>query len=60
MIKVYPVKIEATDEDNRVMFTVEVMDGISALIEMKTVVGNADMDSLTAAMRRAIVMLELV
>lgn len=59
MISVHPTKIEATDEDGRVMFTVEMMDRVSAIIEMKTVVVKEDMDNLTAAMRRAIVMLEL-
>lgn len=60
MINVYPVKIEAVDADTGdLMFTMETFDSHAATVEIKTVIGNSNIDQLTAAMRRAVVMLEL-
>lgn len=59
MIKVYPVKIEAVDEDGQVQFTMETFDASAATVEIKTSIGPGNIDQLTAAMRRAVVILEL-
>lgn len=59
MIEVYPIKVEATDESGFVQFTMETQDGHCATVEIRTVVGPDNIDQLTAAMRRAVVMLEL-
>lgn len=59
MIKVYPVKIEAVNEDGDVAFTMEMQDAFCATVEVKTIVRPENIDELTSAMRRAVVMLEL-
>lgn len=61
MIKLYPVKIEAHDEETGdLVFTMETFDEGAATIEIKTCLGPGNIDNVTAAMRRAIAMLELV
>lgn len=61
MINLYPVKIEAVDADTKdLMFTIETFDEGAATIEIKTILGPRNIDEVTAAMRRAIVMLELI
>ena len=59
MINVYPVKVEAFDESGLLQFTMEMIDEHCATVEVKTVIGPGNIDELTAAMRRAVVMLEL-
>lgn len=59
MIKVYPIKIEAVDEAGDLQFTMETQDAHAATVEIKTIIGPDNIDELTAAMRRAVVMLEL-
>ena len=59
MIDVYPVKIEATDENGFVQFTMETQDEHCATVEFRTTIGPGNVDELVAAMRRAVVMLEL-
>ena len=59
MIDVYPVKIEATDEDGFVQFTMETQDEHCATVEFRAAIGPGNIDNLVAAMRRAVVMLEL-
>lgn len=60
MIKVYPVKIEAYDEDKDVMlFSMEAVDRHVANIELTTTISPSNIDNLVAAMRRSLQMLEL-
>lgn len=59
MIKVYPVKIEAVDEDCSIAFTMETIDAHAAKIEFKTLIGPDNINELVAAMRTAVQMLEL-
>lgn len=60
MIDVYPVKIEAVDQETKeVMFTMETFDECAATIEMKTTLGPSNIHQIVAAMRRAVAMLEL-
>ena len=59
MIEVYPVKVEAVDETGKLQFTMETQDAHCATVEIKTAIGPDNIDQLTAAMRRAVVMLEL-
>lgn len=59
MITVYPVKIEAVDETGELQFTMESFDEFASSIEIKVLIGPANIDNLTAAMRRAVAMLEL-
>lgn len=59
MIQVYPIKIKAVDETGQVQFTMETVDAHAATVEIKTVIGPDNIDELVAAMRRAVVMLEL-
>jgi len=60
MINVYPVKIQAHDaETNDLMFTMETCDAHAATVEMHTTIGPSNINELTAALHRAVVMLEL-
>ena len=59
MINVYPIKIEAVDEAGDVQFIMETFDAHAATVEIRTAIGPGNIDELTAAMRRAVVMLEL-
>lgn len=60
MINVYPTKIEAIDADTgNLMFTMETFDACAAIVTLKTTIGPGNIDELTAALRRALVMLEL-
>ena len=60
MIRVYPVKIEAFDEESQtVAFTVEAFDSFCAEVTMKQDVTNDTIENVTAALRRAVQMLEL-
>ena len=60
MIDVYPVKIEAIEKETRdLMFKMETVDSHAATIEFHTVIGKGNIDEVVAAMRRAVVMLEL-
>lgn len=61
MIRVYPTKIEAYDEQSKsVVFTIEAIDVHCAEINMKQAVTNDNIDNITAAMRRSVAMLELI
>lgn len=59
MIEVYPIKVEAADESGFVQFTMETQDEYCAMVDIRAVIGPKNIDELTAAMRRAVVMLEL-
>lgn len=59
MIEVYPIKIEAVDEAGDVQFVMETQDEHCAMVNIRTVIGPGNIDQLTAAMRRAVAMLEL-
>ena len=59
MINVYPIKIEAVNENGEVQFSMETFDSHAAIVTIRTTVGPGNIDELTAAMRRAVVMLEL-
>lgn len=59
MIKVYPTKIEAVDETNELVFTIEAFDQHAASVTMKTLVGRGNIEEITDAMIRAVTMLEL-
>ena len=59
MINVYPIKVEAVDEDGEVQFSMETFDSHAAIVTIRTTIGLGNIDELTAALRRAVVMLEL-
>ena len=59
MIKVYPVKIEAVDEDGSMVFSMETQDSHAAMVKVNTFIGQDNFEELVAAMRRAVQMLEL-
>jgi DNA-binding NtrC family response regulator len=60
MINVYPVRVQAYDaETDDVLFTMETFDAHAAQVVMHTTIGPGNVDELTAALRRAVVMLEL-
>ncbi len=59
MIDVHPIEVQALDEDKQLMFTLKTIDENCALIEMKCLVNPHNIDQLTAAMRRALALLDL-
>lgn len=59
MIDVHPVEIQAVSQDGELLFNVKTVDEHCALVEMKCLVNSQNIDQLTAAMRRALAMLEL-
>ena len=59
MIKVYPVKIEAVDEDGSMVFSMETQDSHAAMVKINAFIGHDNFEELVAAMRRAVQMLEL-
>lgn len=60
MINVYPTRVEAIKaETGDVMFIMETMDSHAASVRINTVISPSNVDELTAALRRAVVMLEL-
>jgi hypothetical protein len=60
MIRVYPVKIEAYDDEKETLvFTIESFNSFCAEVTMKQEVTNESIENITAALRRAVQMLEL-
>jgi hypothetical protein len=60
MIKVYPIKIEAWDtEKETLVFTIESFNSFCAEVTMKQEITNESIENVTAALRRAVQMLEL-
>ena len=59
MIKVYPVKIEAVDDEGELTFIMQAIDAHAATIELKTVIRPDNIEQLVDAMRKAVQMLEL-
>lgn len=59
MIKLYPTKIEAYDENKDLMFVMEAIDNDAAKIDFKGAIKPNNIDELVEAMRRAVQMLEL-
>lgn len=60
MINVYPIKIEAYDEDEKsLVFTIEAIDAYCAEVQMRQPLTQENIDNVVAAMRRAVAMLEL-
>ena len=63
MIVVSPIKVEAVDIDTKeLIFTMEVMDAGGATIEFSKglCIGPSNINEVTAAMRSAITVLELM
>jgi hypothetical protein len=59
MIEVKATQVQAIDEDSELLFTLSVFDTNCAVIEMKCLVDSKNIDQLTAAVRRALALLDL-
>lgn len=60
MIKIYPVKVEAIDDDTSdLLFKMETLDSECAIVEMKTAITKQNMERILTAVRSAVHMLEL-
>lgn len=59
MIKVYPVKIEATDEIGELAFTLESFDEYTAKLDIKILIGDDNIEELFDAIRKGVQLLEL-
>ena len=60
MIKIYPVKVEAIDDEtNELLFTMETFDSQCAVVAMKATINSQNMEKILAAVRSAVQMLDL-
>jgi hypothetical protein len=59
MIDVHATEVQALDEGKTVMFTLKTFDAECAFIEMNCHINSQNIDQLTAAMRRALALLDL-
>lgn len=59
MIKVYPIIIEAADENNRKVFTMSMEDEGVFNINLHTMVSKDDLDSLFDAIRKGMEIMEI-
>lgn len=59
-ITLHPVKIEAYDEVNDLVFTLEMFDEACATVEIKTVLSLDNVDEVFAAVKDGIAMMNLV
>lgn len=61
MIKVYPIKIEAVDEEGEVLFTIKTEDASCCIVEIKQplILSNGNLEEVLDAVRRGVKMLEL-
>lgn len=59
MINVYPIKIEAVNENHDLMFRLEAFDEYCATIEIKTSISHSNIDELFAAIREGVDLLRL-
>ena len=60
MIKIYPTKIEAIDDEtSELMFTMETFDSQCAVVEMKATINSQNMEKILTAVRSAVQMLDL-
>lgn len=60
MIDVYPVKIEALDELNEIVFTLETFDEHTATLEIKTLIApGKSLSELFEAIRNGVDMMKL-
>lgn len=61
MIDVYPTRIEATDEDQRVLFILDMEDQYCCTLQVKNplLLSNHNLEQVLTAVRRGVKMLEL-
>ena len=60
MIKIYPTKIEAIDDEtSELLFTMETFDSECAIVEMTAAITKQNMEKILTAVRSAVQMLEL-
>ena len=61
MISVYATKVEAVDEDNNVLFTLEMIDEEACTIEVKKpmVLSNGNLEEVLESVRHAMILLNL-
>jgi hypothetical protein len=61
MIDVYPTRIEAVDEERRVLFILEMEDQYCCTLQIKNplMLGNANLEQVLTAVRRGVQMLGL-
>jgi hypothetical protein len=58
-IRVYPVKIEAVDENDELMFTLETFDEYVAHLNVKVMLGEDNLEEFIGALRKGVTLLEL-
>jgi hypothetical protein len=58
-MKIYPTEIEAIDEDGKLIFKLETVDGFCAQLTINTLVSNSSIDELCAEIKNALLLLDL-
>ena len=61
MIDVYPTRVEATDEDDNVLFTLQMEDAHCCTLQIKNpmLLSNTNLEQVLTAVRRGVNMLGL-
>ena len=58
-IEVYPVKFEACEDNDKIVFTVELFDAASAEVEIKTLVTASSWDEISSKIKECLVAMKL-
>ena len=59
MITVYPIEIEAVDEENTLMFRLKTFDENCAILKTDIEISNSNVDSFCQALKDSVAMLNL-
>lgn len=59
MIKVYPIKIEAADDDNNIAFSMECFDEMAATLDVKMLISNDNVEDFISALRESVRLLTI-
>lgn len=59
MIKLFPTRIEANDEDNNVLFILKTFDEHSCEIKFKSLLTNSNISEILDAIKKGVALLEL-
>lgn len=59
MIKIYPIEIEAVDDDGELVFKLKSYDENSASLTVNALISHGNVDDFCRALGKAVIMLEL-
>ena len=59
MIKIYPVSIEAFDDNHQLVFNLSTFDAQSAMLKVDAAITNDNVDEFCTSLKRALILLDL-